>query len=107
MLVCRRAGLYQASIHSKIAAPSSARDDQVCRSRSSRCIVDQNDSIIVLSTLDATRPIDPRSPASRSRWPKIQDVYCDPRSECTIVPGSGRRRHLAISSASTTNSERM
>ena len=29
-----------------------------------------------LSTLEATRPIEPSSPAARSRWPKIQDVYC-------------------------------
>jgi hypothetical protein len=32
-------------------------------SSSSRCIVDQNDSIIVLSTEEATRPIDPSRPA--------------------------------------------
>ena len=37
-------------------------------------MVDQNDSIIVLSTDEATRPIEPSSPASRSRWPKIQLV---------------------------------
>ena len=30
-----------------------------------------------------------------------------PRSECTTVPGSGRRRHVAICRASTTSSERM
>jgi transposase InsO family protein len=38
-------------------------------------MVDQKLSIIVLSTLEATRPIDPSSPAERSRWPKIQLVY--------------------------------
>jgi hypothetical protein len=44
-------------------------------SRSSRCIVDQNDSIMVLSTDEATRPIEPRSPAWRSRCPNAQEVY--------------------------------
>jgi hypothetical protein len=34
----------------------------------------QNDSVIELSTDDATGPIDPSSPASRSRCPKTQDV---------------------------------
>ncbi len=38
-------------------------------------MVDQNDSIIVLSTDEATRPMDPSSPASRRRCPKIQLVY--------------------------------
>jgi hypothetical protein len=38
-------------------------------------MVDQKDSIRPLSTLEATRPIEPSSPAARSRWPKIQDVY--------------------------------
>ena len=38
-------------------------------------MVDQNDSIMLLSTLDATRPIEPSSPAARSRWPKTQLVY--------------------------------
>lgn len=37
-------------------------------------MVDQNDSIIQLSTLDATRPEEPSRPASRSRWPKTQEV---------------------------------
>lgn len=64
-------------------------------------MVDQNDSMSALSTLEATRPIDPSSPACRSRWPKSQDVYCAPLSACTIVP-TGRRCHLAMSSAPTT-----
>ena len=51
--------------------------------------------------------MDPSSPASRSRCPKTQDVYWLPRSACTIVPGSGRRRQGAICRASTTSSERM
>src|SRR3954447_21379843 len=72
--VCRRRGLYQASIHSKIAAPSSSGVSQIRWSRSSRCMVDQNDSIIELSTEEATRPMDPSSPASRSRCPNTQDV---------------------------------
>jgi hypothetical protein len=80
---------------------------QRCRSRSSRCIVDQKDSIIVLSTLLATRPMEPSRPAARSRCPKIHDVYWLPRSEWTTVPAAGRRRQRAISSASTTSSARM
>jgi hypothetical protein len=44
-------------------------------SRSSRYIVDQNDSIIALST-EATRPIEPGSLAWRSRCPNAQEVYC-------------------------------
>ena len=70
-------------------------------------MLDQNDSIIVLSTDDATRPMDPSRPAERSLCPKTHDVYCDPRSAWTIVPGSGRRLQRAISRASTTKSERM
>ena len=38
-------------------------------------MVDQNDSIIVLSTDEAIRPIDPSRPAALSRWPKTQLVY--------------------------------
>jgi hypothetical protein len=75
MLVWRRRGLYHASIHSNIAWDSWALVFHPWVSRSSRCIVDQNDSIIVLSTDDATRPMEPRSPAWRSRCPKAQDVY--------------------------------
>lgn len=62
-----RSRLYQASIYSKIACPSSSRLCQACWSRSSRHIVDQNDSMRPLSTLDATLPMDPSSPARRSR----------------------------------------
>lgn len=61
---CRRCGLHQASIHSKIADASCSVVSQVRVSSSSRCIVDQNDSIVVLSTDQATRPIDPSSPCS-------------------------------------------
>src|SRR3712207_552939 len=46
-----------------------------CRSSSSRCMLDQNDSTMPLSTLEATRPIEPSRPAARSRWPRMQDVY--------------------------------
>jgi len=66
--------LYQASIHSKIAAASSVLVAQVRVSRSSRCIVDQNDSNMVSSTLEATRPIEPSRPAARRRWPKTQEL---------------------------------
>jgi hypothetical protein len=45
------------------------------RSSNSRCIGDQNDSIAALSWLEATRPIDPSSSASRSRCPNSQLVY--------------------------------
>jgi hypothetical protein len=48
-------------------------------------MLDQNDSIIVLSTDDATRPIEPGRPAARSRCPKTQDVCCDPRSAWTML----------------------
>jgi hypothetical protein len=63
MLVWRRRGLYQASIHSKIAWDSWCLVSHRVVSSSSRCIVDQNDSIIVLSTEEANRPIDPSRPA--------------------------------------------
>jgi len=39
-------------------------------------MVDQNDSMSALSTLEATCPIYSSRPAARSRWPKTQDVYC-------------------------------
>jgi len=67
-------GLWKPSIHSKIAEPSSSLVAQVRRSSSSCCIVDQNDSMSPLSTELATRPIEPGSPASRSRCPNVQDV---------------------------------
>ena len=65
-------------------------------------MTDQKLSMSALSTLDATLPIEPKRPAWRSRCPKSQLVYCAPRSAWTTVPGSGRRRQRAISSASTT-----
>jgi hypothetical protein len=61
----------------------------------------------VLSTEEATRPVEPSSPAVRSRWPKIGEGYRLPRCECTPAPGAGRRRQRAISRASTTSSARM
>ncbi len=70
-------------------------------------MLDQKLSIMVLSTLDATRPIEPSSPAWRSRCPKIHDVCWLPRSAWTIAPGAGWRRQIAICSASTTSLERM
>src|SRR5690606_6466080 len=90
--------LYQPSIHSKIARASSARVSQVRLSSSSSWSVPKKDSIIALSSAEATRPIEPSSPAARSRWPKARAVYCEPRSEWTTVwPGGGRRRQRAIS----------
>ena len=71
----RRRGLYQASIHSKIACDSWTFVSYRWVSRTSRCIVDQKHSIIALST-EATRPIEPRSPAWRSRCPNAQEMYC-------------------------------
>jgi hypothetical protein len=75
ILVSRRRGLYQASIPSKIACDSWTFVSYRWVSTTSRCIVDQNDSIIALST-EATRSIEPRSPAWRSRCPNAQEVYC-------------------------------
>ena len=48
MLVCRRRGWYQPSVHSKIAWASWVLVPHRWVSRSSRCIVDQNDSITAL-----------------------------------------------------------
>ena len=88
------------SIHSKTAGASSAWQAHVERSRSSRCMVDQSDSIIVSSALEATRPLDPSGPAERSRWPTIHDVDWLLRSKRTIAPGAGWRRQMAICGAS-------
>ncbi len=53
-------------------------------------------------------PIDPSSPAARSLVPKAQLVYWLPWSEwATHCPVGGRRRQMAICTASTTSSERM
>jgi len=49
-----------------------------------------------LSTELATRPMDPSSPASRSRCPNVQDVYWLPRSEWRTVAVVGRRCQVAI-----------
>ena len=48
MLEWRRTGLYQHSIHSKMAVAISARVVQILESRSSSCIVPQNDSTRVV-----------------------------------------------------------
>ena len=45
-LECLRVGLYQHSVHSKVAFASSFLDFHAFRSRSSICMVPQNDSII-------------------------------------------------------------
>ena len=52
-------------------------------------MVDQNDSIIELARLDATRPVDPSRPASPSRWPKTPKVYWLPRSGVDYSAGLG------------------
>ena len=70
-------------------------------------MVDQKDSTSALSTEEATRPIEPSSPAARSRWPNSHDVYWVPLSAWTIVPGCGQRCQRAICRASTTSSVRM
>jgi hypothetical protein len=75
-------------------------------SSSSRCIVDQNDSIMVLSTDEATRPIEPSIPASRSRCPNTYEVQRLAWALCTTALVSGRRRQVAICRASTTSSAR-
>lgn len=69
-----RRRLCQTSIHSTSAAAGSVLVDLGWVSSSSRFMVDQNDSMIVLFTEDATRPIEPSSPAARSRWPTTHDV---------------------------------
>lgn len=38
-------------------------------------MVGQNDAIIELPTVEATRLMDPSSPASQSRWPNTKEVY--------------------------------
>ena len=99
ILVSRRRGLYQASIHSKIACDSWTFVSHRWVSRTSRYIVDQNDSIIALST-EATRPIEPGSLAWRSRCPNAQDVYCPgchdrscPAAVAVVnTPSAGHRR---------------
>lgn len=50
-------------------------------------MVDQNDSVNALSTLKATRPLDPGSPAWRSRCPKAHDVYRPAYSDALITAG--------------------
>jgi hypothetical protein len=65
----------KASMYSKIAVASSARVFQMRRSSSSICMEPKNDSIMALSNAEATLPMEPSRPASRSRWPKSQLVY--------------------------------
>ena len=48
MLEWRRFGLYQHSIHSKMALASSSRVRHILESSNSSCIVPQNDSIITV-----------------------------------------------------------
>lgn len=69
--------IYQHSIHSKTALPSSSCEFHVLVSRSSSCIVCQNGSIIALSCQSPTVPIEPK-PWVLSRFPNAHDVYCVP-----------------------------
>jgi hypothetical protein len=52
-------------------------------------MVDQNDSIIVLSTEDATRPMEPSRPASRSRWPRATGSGSEPNHPMRMSQGTG------------------
>ena len=70
------------SINSKIALESSMRVFQRFRSRSSICIVDQNDSIMALSNASPTEPNEGMNPAWRTLSVNAQDVNS---------PGSIRR----------------
>ena len=69
------AGLYQPSIHSRIALESCSMLFHVRVSSSSRCMVDQKLSTTLLSTELATRPMLPSRPAARNRCPNAQLVY--------------------------------
>src|ERR1700712_5185216 len=71
----RRRGLYQASIHSKIALASWERVAQVWRSSSSTCSEEKKLSARALSKQSPTEPIEPRSPAPRRRCPNAHEVY--------------------------------
>jgi hypothetical protein len=86
MLECLRFGLYQHSIHSKIALASSSRVCQAFVSSSSSCIVPQKDSIIALSKQSPTVPIEASRPAVRRRCPNAHEVYC---VQCHLVKQSG------------------
>jgi hypothetical protein len=54
-----------------------------------------------LSPAEATRPIDPCSPAAVSTARKDLARNCDPRSLCTTTTPAGRRRATAVRSAVT------
>src|SRR3954464_11721339 len=85
---CRRRGLYQASIQSKTARANWRRVVQRCSSRSSSWRVPKKLSATELSKQSPMDPIEPSSPALRSRRPKAQLVYCAPWSEwATVWPG--------------------
>jgi hypothetical protein len=73
-LVWRRRGLYQPSIHSRIAADSCSVLFHERVSSSSRCTVDQKLSTMALSSELATRLMLPSSPAARRRCPNAQLV---------------------------------
>ena len=62
----------------KIAVTSSTRVRQRCRSSSSTCIRDQNDSTTALSKQAPTPPIEGTSPDALARWLNAQEVNCTP-----------------------------
>jgi hypothetical protein len=73
---------------------------------SSRLRVEKNDSTTALSSAEPRSPIETSIPASRRCSPIASDTYCDPWSEWWTSPGLGRRRAIAIATASTTSSAR-
>lgn len=72
--VCRRWRLCQISRYSNMALASSIRVRQRCRSKSSTCMRDQNDSIIALSKQSPIEPIDGTRPESSARRVKAHEV---------------------------------
>jgi hypothetical protein len=64
---------------------------ECCRSSSSRCLVDQNDSIMMLSTELATRP--GSAPDSWARSVRLDAVRHGPRQvDCAAQPADGAAR---------------
>ena len=87
MPLCRRRGLYQPSIHVKIAMRASANVFQLRLSISSHSRLAKKLSAIALSYASPTLPIDGRTPISLQRLPNSKLEYC---------PESTGRRNFAI-----------
>ena len=85
-----------------MALASSMRVRQRCRSRSSTCIRDQNDSMTALSKQSPTEPIDGTRPESSARRVNAQDVNWVSWSLCMTVP-AGAWRSMAMPSALVTS----